>query len=162
MKRKERFYTEEQKEIFKFGKILLGLVLIIGILYVFTVYVVNKEQSYKRTNTEGKINYDSIMLGTLLTKADEEYYVLAIDKSNISNNVYLNMVSNYKSGVKHLPIYIADLSNELNKSFVSTESSNKTDSIEDLKVKNTTLIKVKNKKIIKFIEVKEDIFNELN
>ena len=160
--RKDKIYTEEQKEVFRFMKILIGLVLIIGLLYLFTNYVVNKETSYKRTNNEGKINYDTIMLGSLLSKADKEYYVLAVDKSNSFNNLYLNSVSNYKSGVKHLPIYIADLSNEFNKSYLADESNYKSNTAEDLKVKGTTLIKVKEGKIVKFIETKEDILNELD
>lgn len=162
MRRKEKFYTEEQKEIIKFGKILLGLILIIGLLYVFTAYVVNKEDSYKRTNNKGKLNYDTIAIGSLLNKADSEYYVLITDKTNMFSDLYLNRVSDYKSGVNHLPVYIADLSNELNKSFLSNESSYKADNIDEFKVKGTTLVKVKNKKIIKFIENKDDILNELN
>ncbi|MBR5662018.1 MAG: hypothetical protein IKX00_00015 [Bacilli bacterium] len=158
---KNKIYTEEQREVFKFVKILTGLVIVIFLLYLFTNYVVNKGETYKRTNNSGKINYETISLGTLLNKPDSEYYVLAVDKSNTLNNTYLNAASNYKSGVKHLPIYIADLSNEFNKSFIADESNYKVD-IADLKVKGTTLIKVKDKKITKFIEEKNDILNELN
>ena len=161
MMRKNKIYTEEQKEVIKFFKILFGLVLIIGVLYLFTNYVVNKGEKYERTNNAGKINYDTISLGTILNKADSEYYVLAVDKSNMFNDIYLNAASNYKSGVKHLPIYIADLSNEFNKEFVAEVSNYKSD-ISELKVKGTTLIKIKSGKIIKFIETKDDIINELN
>lgn len=161
MKRKDRIYTEEQKEIAKFVKILLGLVVIIGALYLFTVFVVNKEDSYKRTNTDGEIKYDNIVLGTLLNRADDEYYVLVLDTMQMSNDVYLNLSNQYKSGVKHLPIYIADLSNELNKSFIGDVSNYSTDSIDNLKIKGTTLIKVKNHKIVKFIENNDDIIEEL-
>lgn len=162
MKRKEKFYTEEQKEIFKFGKILFGLVVIIGLLYVFTVYVVNKEDSYKRTNNKGVINYTSILIGTMLNKADSEYYVLIYDNNKSFNAIYLNKINEYKSSTNHLPIYTADLSNELNKDFIASESNYSVDSIENFKVKDTTLVKVKNKKIVKFIENKDSILNELN
>ena len=161
MMRKDKIYTEEQKEVIKFFKILIGLVLIIGLLYLFTNYVVNKGEKYERTNNAGKINYDTISLGAILNKADSEYYVLAVDKSNMFNDIYLNEASNYKSGVKHLPIYIADLSNEFNKEFVAEVSNYKSD-ISELKVKGTTLIKIKSGKIVKFIETKDDIINELN
>lgn len=162
MKHKEKLYTEEQKEMFKFAKILGGLILIIGLLYVFTVYVVNKEESYKRTNTEGEISYTNIILGTLLNKPDEEYYVLVVDTTNKSHEVFTNTINQYKNNLKHLPIYIADLSNELNKNFIADESSYKIDSVEDLKVKGPTLIKVKNKKIVKFIENIDSVIDELN
>lgn len=161
MMRKDKIYTEEQKEVFKFLKILFGLIVIIGLLYLFTNYVVNKGETYKRTNSAGKINYDTVILGGILNKVDNEYYVLAVDKSNMFNNIYLNAATNYKSGVKHLPVYIADLSNEFNKEYIDENSNYKSD-ISELKVKGTTLIKVKSGKIIKFIETKDDILNELN
>ena len=161
MRRKEKYYTEEQKEVFKFFKILFVLVLIIALLYLFTVYVVNKEGKYTRTNTEGKIQYENIYLGTLLNRGDDEYYVIAYDLTNISNNLYRTAISEYKAKANHLPIYIADLSNELNKSFVNLEKSNKSDNIDELKFKGTTLVKVKNNKIVKFIETKDDILKEI-
>lgn len=162
MKRKEKFYTDEQKEIFKFVKILTILVVLIVLLYLFTVYVVNKEGKYKRTNNEGSINYDVALIGGLLNKADEQYYVLIFDNSNSLNSIYINKISEYKSKTNHLPVYTADLSNELNKPYISTESSHKNDSLDDFKVKGTTLIKVKSKKIVSFIENKNEILDELN
>lgn len=161
MKRKEKFYSDEQKEIMKFSKILFGLVLIIVLLYLFTVYVVNKEETYKRTNTEGKVQYESIYLGTMLNRSDDEYYVFITDYKNLDSNLYNAPISEYKAKAGHLPIYSADLSNELNKSFIDKKSSYKTDTIEDFKVKGTTLVKVKNSKIVKFIENKENIISEL-
>lgn len=161
MKRKEKFYTEEQKEVFKFFKILFGLVVIIGLLYLFTVKFVNKENNYKRTNNSGKVQYESIYLGTLLNKADNEYYVLIVDNSDISNNLYISRVSEYKSKISHLPVFTADLSNELNKSFISKESSYNKDNMDNFKVSGTTLVKVKDGKIQKFIENKDSILSEL-
>ena len=161
MKRKEKFYTDEQKEVFKFIKILFSLIIIIVALYLFTVYVVNKEDKYERTNKSGQVQYDNLYLGTILNKKDEEYYVFVYDTTDISNNLYTSTISEYKAKASHFPIYNADLSNELNKGFVDKESSYKADSVEDLKVKGTTLIKIKNNKIIKFIETKDDILKEL-
>ena len=158
---KNKFYTDEQKEIFKFGKILLGLVLIIALLYLFTVYVVNKPDAYERTNKKGSVQYSSILLGTLLNKADKEYYVIVLDTKDLSNTVYLNKVSDYKAKNNHLPIYTADLSNELNKSYIGEKSYHNNDSMDEFKVKGTTLIKVNNGKITKFIEEGQLVLNEL-
>lgn len=161
MKRKEKFYTEEQKEIFKFFKILFCLIVIIALLYLFTVKVVNKEGNYKRTNKSGEIQYESIYLGTLLSKADSEYYVIILDESDVANNLYTSRVTEYKSKTNHLPIFKADLSNELNKSFIANNSSYNKDNMDNFKVSGTTLVKVKEGKIQKFIESKEDILKEL-
>lgn len=162
MKHRNNFYNEEQKEIIKFGKILLCLIVIIGILYLFTNYVVNKEDTYKRTNNDGSINYDVVLLGSILNKKDEEYYILAFDQKDMINATLLNKYNEYKSLPKHLPIYIADLSNELNKTYIAEKSQYKADTVEEMKLEGNTLIKVKNAKIVKFIENKDDILAELN
>lgn len=162
MKRKEKYYTDEQKEIMKFGKILLGLIVVIGLLYLFTVYVVNKEEKYKRTNNPGVVQYENILMGSILNRVDSEYYVLVYDSTDISNSVVTNSISEYKTKNNHLPVYLVDLSNEMNKSFKASESSFKNDSLEDFKVKGTTLIKIKDNKISKFIETRDEILNELN
>ena len=158
---REKYYTDEQKEIFKFGKILLGVVLIFGLMYLFTT-LVNKGDKYKRTNNAGEIQYDSIIIGTMLNRADAEYYVLITDKSTMDNLTVISKASNYKNGAGNLPIYTADLSLEFNKNFISGESHYNEDNLDDFTVKGTTLVKVKNGKIIKFIEEKDKILEELN
>ena len=151
MRKQEKFYSEEQKEIRSFFKILFGLVIIIGLFYFLTVFVVNKDDKFKRTNNKGEVQYKSIMLGTLLNRSDNEYYVLAFDSLDKSNSYILSTASAYLSNTKNLPLYTADLSLEFNKAFISDKSSYTIDSVEDLKLSGTTLIKVKNQKIVKFI-----------
>lgn len=161
MKRKEKYYTEEQQEIKSFIKILIGLILILGLLYFLSAVVLDKKNEIKRTNNEGKVQYSNIYLGTLLNRADEEYYVLVFDSENILNHYIINKASDYKSSNK-IALYTADLSLELNKGFVSDESNYKTDSVKDLKFKGLTLVKVKAGKITKFIEDEKEIEKELS
>lgn len=160
--RKEKFYTEEQKEVYSFIKILVGLIVILGVLYLLTVFVFNKEEPLKRTNKKGTIQYNEIIAGTLFKTGDKEYYVLAFNSEDISNSYILNKASNYKSKTGALPLYTIDLSSEFNKSFIADESSYSDSTVEGLKFKGTTLIKVKDNKIIKFIESTEEIDKELN
>lgn len=160
--RKEKYYTEEQKEIYSFIKILVGLVLILGILYMLTIFVFNKEEPLKRTNKKGTVQYNEIIAGTIFKTGDSEYYVLAFDSEDISNSYILNKASNYKSKTGALPLYTLDLSSEFNKSFVAKESSYNEKSVDNLKFKGTTLIKIKDGKIAKFIETMEEIDKELN
>lgn len=160
--KKEKYYSEEQKEIRSFIKILAVLVILFFGMYFLTTTVFNKEEKIKRTNNEGKVQYESIILGTLLQRADEEYYVLALDSKDVANTYIMNKASDYNSGKNSLPLYTADLDNEFNKKFVSKESSYQTDSIDNLKLKGTTLIKVKKNKIVEFVEGNENIANVLN
>lgn len=162
MKKHNNFYKDEQTEIQSFVKILIGLIVIIGLFYLLTVFVLNKEEPYKRTDNPGTINYNSMYLGTLLNKIDSEYYVLVFDSQDKSNSYIINRSSSYASKANSLPLYTADLALEFNKKFIADESSYKVDDVVNLKVKGTTLILVKNGKISKFIEDNEKIIAELN
>lgn len=162
MRKQNNFYTEEQKEVFKFVKILLGLVVIVAIMYFFTNSVVNKNAVYKRTNNKGEIQYNRIIVGSILNQSDKEYYVFLYD-SKVSENIILyNKVLEYNSNANHIPVYIIDLNNEFNKSYLKDKSNYSKDSLDDFSVKGTTLLKVKNKSIVKFIEEKETIIETLN
>ena len=157
MNRREKYYTEEQKEIMNFFKILTGLVVIIGGFYLLTRFVFNNKPVYKRTNNEGSIQYNYIYLGSLLNLADDEYYVLAVDSEDVSNTYILSLASTYRANNKKTPLYYADLSFELNKGFKADTSSFDASSVNTLKIKGTTLIKVKNGKITSFVEKESEI-----
>ena len=157
MNRREKYYTEEQKEIMNFFKILTGLLVIIGGFYLLTRFVFNNKPVYKRTNNEGSIQYNYIYLGSLLNLADDEYYVLAVDSEDVSNTYILSLASTYRANNKKTPLYYADLSFELNKGFKADTSSFDASSVNTLKIKGTTLIKVKNGKITSFVEKESEI-----
>ena len=161
MKRKEKYYTEEQQEVKSFIKILIGLILILGLLYFLSAVVLDKGNKIKRTNNEGKVQYSNIYLGTLLNRADDEYYVLVFNSENITNHYIINKASDYQSSSK-TALYTADLSLELNKGFLSDKSNYNVDSVKDLKFKGTTLVKIKGGKITKFIENELEIEKELS
>ena len=160
--RREKFYTEEQKEVYSFIKILVGLIVILAILYLLTVFVFNKEEPIKRTNKKGSIEYSQVVVGTIFKTLDPEYYVLAFDSEDVTNSYILNKATNYKSKNNALPLYTLDLSSEFNKNYVGKESNYEESSVDNLVFKGTTLIKIKDKKIVKFIENVEEIDKELN
>lgn len=157
-----KFYTDEQKEIFSFIKIIIVIIVLIVLVFLFTKYVVNNENKYENKDVKGSINYNEVYLGAVLSKADAEYYVLVFDSDNINNTYIINKSSEYKSKEGSVPLYTADLKLELNKSFISSTESYDDSDISLLKVSGTTLIKVKDKKIVKFISEEEKIIAELN
>ena len=161
MVKKEKFYSEEQQEIRSFIKILLGLIVIFLVLYFLSAKFMDKKKEYKRTNEAGKIQYESISIGTLLNRADDEYYVLVFDSESVNNSYLINKASLYKSAKDSKPLYTADLSLEFNKPFVAGESYHKNDTIDGIKFKGTTLVLVKKNKIVKFIEDTDVIEKEL-
>jgi len=154
--KRERYYTEEQKEIQRFVKILVGLIIIILGFYLLTQKLNNKSV-YKRTDNKGSIQYSYIYLGTILNLSDSEYYVLAVDSQDVNNTYLLNEASMYRQKNNKIPLYYADLSFEFNKPFKADNSNYNETNINELKLKKTTLIKVKNGKITQFVEKDEEI-----
>ena len=153
--------TEEQKEIKKFLVILFCVVVIVLGFYFFTKDVVEKD---KKDNKKASVtfNYDQIILGELFNRPYDEYYVIAFNRKDPKSNYYYSFFSRYKSKEEASKIYIADLEDSMNSKFYSKESSNpKSSSLEDLKLSDLTLLKIKGKKITKFVEKEEDIIKEL-
>ena len=161
MKKQEKFYTEEQKEIRSFVRILSVILIIFIGLYIFGSIKGDNKKKIERTNNAGQVSYDSLIIGTILSKADKEYYVLVFDSEDLNNNYIVTLASSYKSSTNALPIYTADLSLEFNRKFVADESNYDKEDVANLKFKTTTLLKVKDGQITKFIENEDDIIKEL-
>ncbi len=148
--KRESYRSEEQNEIMRFIWILIiVIVLVIGI-YFFTRIFVTKDLLNKENDTEnitsGTINYSNAIIGTMLNKSEEEYYVLLMDSSKPNSVYYTGLANNYSRNENALKIYYVDLSNELNKKYIST-TNNITDDLTNFKISTNTLIKVKKGKI---------------
>lgn len=165
--KKIKYETEEQKEVKRFIYVLLGLILVVVGIYFFTRIFITKDLLNNKTNevtyTEGTINYDVAIVGNMLNRPYEEYYLIAFDSEGTKVNYYNTLASMYMSVEKSLKLYHIDLANELNKKYVATDEniSEKFESIDKLKLGEVTLIKVKNKKVTKFITSIENIEKEL-
>ena len=154
--------TEEQKEIKKFIIILLGVILVVVAFYFFTKDVVKKDSEQKKEKTEVTFNYNRIIMGELFNRPYDEYYALIYNTEDLQANYYYSLFSNYSAKENSLKIYTVDLNDEMNKKFYNKNNSNpNAKSLEDLQVSNLTLIKIKDKKINKYIEKEEDIRSEL-
>lgn len=157
------YKTEEQEQITRFIIILLVVVAIVLGVYFFTKNIVKKTKLDTTDSTvEGNINYDIVTVGTMLNKKDETYYVMVYNKEQSDAPIFDTLTSLYKDSEKSIPIYTCDLSNALNKDYVSETSTPNSTTIDGLKFKESTLIKVKKGKISKFIEGLDSIKSELN
>jgi hypothetical protein len=159
-KNKVKYQTAEQLEIRNFIIVILVVLLCVGCLYLATRLFVTKDlfDKTKGTDTEetvkGSINYEVAIMGNMLQKADDEYYIAIYDQSDKGKYVadMLSLVFAYTSNEKHLPLYTVDLSNELNKGYYDPENVNvEAQAVKDMKVGDITLLKVKKGKITKYI-----------
>lgn len=161
--KKQMNRTEEQNEMIKFVTILIIVVAIVVSVYFITRIFVTKDLFDKNEETkEVSFDYNTTILGALLNRPYDAYYVMVFNSKDLQANYYMNIVSRYQNEEKALKIYIADLNDSMNASFYSKDSTNPdATKVSDLKVGDLTLIKVENQKIVKYIESIENIKKEL-
>lgn len=156
---KMNYKTEESKEIMKFFIVLLVVIAIILVGFLITK-LANKKNSQDITYASGNIATDKVIVGTMLSRGGE-YYVLCYDTSKNDANIYVTYGENYKNK-KALDLYYLDLSSEFNRKYYVDEDSNKeAKKIDELKITDGTLIRIKDGKIVEYIEGIQDISTKL-
>lgn len=147
-------YMEEDKAVRNFIIIFVIVILfVVGIYFMTKFFNKDSESSTNNTDTNtSEVSIDSsvAIVGTMLNKSDEDYYVILYKEDDNNSGTYSNIVSKYKSKKDSLPIYTVDLSNKLNEKYYDKDNINLTATdINDLRFGDITLLEVKNGKIIK-------------
>ncbi len=129
---------------------LVSVILFIGVVYLGVLGLSALgafEKGYTRpTKEETSISYEYILIGTVFNRSEKEYYVIFDDfEKNINSNIS-ELVAN-----KKLPVYKVDMSKPENAAYLSDKSNPNAKSVEELKINDVTVIRVKNGKIIKYI-----------
>lgn len=153
-------YYSENNEFKGTGKrvviILLCVVLLFGLMYFLTTRILSKEVTKKRKQsevTESTIQYEKILAGESFTMEQEEYYVVYYDSTDTNLS---STIATYQADKKDIKLYSVDLNDGMNKKYI-TDSDINTSSIENLKVKNPTLIHFKNKEVVDTITDENEI-----
>ena len=159
--------NEETKTMKQF--LITLIIVIIGVvgIYLLTKYVVKRDNATNNSsNTEEKnyIDPNTAIVGTMLNKSSDAYYVIIYDKTKDNATTYYSLVSTYKAKDKALKVYTVDLSNSLNKKYIATDNKTnpKATNLEDLKFGEVTLLKVKNNKITEAYETTDAIKKALD
>lgn len=162
--RKQLYYTNNSgsDELSKLIKIVLIVTLIIIVFYGVTVVVTKKakEAAEEKNKQAVEIQYDSIMLGSMLN-IDGSYYVLIEDQDDIRLSEYTTLIQTIKANDDAPTIYTADLSSSFNKEYLADES-NYDSNMENFKVKGTTLVRVSDHKITDVYDNHDAIVNKLD
>ena len=149
MKKKERIKTAEQEEMTKFVIVLLVVLICVGGIYLLTRAFVTKDLFNNNTQetSTGKVNYKSAIVGNILNRPYDEYYVIVY---NTTSEVASDM-------------YIVDLNNKLNADYYNPQKENKkaTD-VSSFMFGDKTLLKIKGGKVEKYITDLTKIKEELN
>ena len=151
--------SEDDNEIKKFIIIVVVLGIIVALVYGLTLLINNKESDYVYTPQSGKINYDTVSVGTILNRPYDEYYVLIYDQNNTKVSEYATTLAMYMDSSdekEYIKIYYCDLGNELNSSYYNVGDDNKSNpkatKVSEFDFGEITLLHIKNGKITEYIE----------
>lgn len=153
--------SEAEQEVFRFIKILIVVVALVFGVYLFTNAFVSKEYDIKKDGQKGEIDSSKIVVGSILNRGSDDYFVLAYKSKDINAPLFSTYYGMYTQKEDSLSIYIVDLDNELNKDYYSDEAKTNISTIADIKLSSPTLLRVKNHKIVKTATNIEDIKSTL-
>lgn len=161
-KNNQGYNSQSENPITSLFKIVIIIVIAFALFYALTYVVTKHKKNYVWENNEmsSVIQYDKIMLGTLLTQSESEYYVLAYDYSDDNKDIYETYISMYTSKKDSIKIYTSDLASDFNKKYIADKSNFNFDNVKDLKVKQITLFKIKDSKIIDYYEGNDKVIEE--
>lgn len=153
---------DENKTIIRFVVILVIVLIICVGIYFATKFLVNKDNpTEENTTKEVEINNSVAIIGTMLKKNEDNYYVILYNSKSDKVNEYKSLISTYNKS-KKLSLYTVDLGNALNNRYYSETDTNPiSNNIQDLKYGDITLIKVNNGTITNAYESIETIKKEL-
>ena len=149
-------------------KIVGAIAIILFVLYYFIAVFITKEvdvsenknstTSEESTSSSSSSVSNAILAQRTFEQAEEEYYVYYYNFSDEDKTI-----SSILSNKSDITLYRVDTSSALNKNYVTEENGNKNvTGINDLKVKNPTLIKVTGDKVTSYIEGVNEIINYLS
>lgn len=153
-------YNEDVMKMIKIGVIVIAC---FAIIYFVTAFINGEFSNKEEEQEEVEIQNEEILMGETFEKSDSEYMIMYYDfTDNNYSNLYAMLVETYKAEEDALPMYTVDLSTNFSKKYMvkEGESSNKNPtSLSNLKISGATLIRIKDKKVINYIEGKDNIKN---
>ena len=165
--KEENVTINKEYEASKLLKIVLIVTVIMAVFYGITIVATNKADKQtkankiKETAAKAEIQYENIMIGTMLNYPDT-YYVLIKKEGDNRLEEYTSLIDSIKDSEDSPTIYSADLSDGFNKNYLAKEANTPTDTVEGFTVTGTVLVKVSDHKIDTIYDNYDSIKNKLN
>ena len=137
--------------------ILVAAVLLEG-MYFLTTAILSKDNE-KEKITENAIQYDEILAGESFNQ-NGVYYVIYYDSTDEYSTIS-SLISSYQLNNTDTKLYSVDLSNGMNKKYI-TDGDIVTSDASSLRVKDNTLLKFNNGEVSEVITDTSEITNFLN
>lgn len=137
--------------------IILIIILVVLVGFYFITKYVLENKTENRNVQESIIQKDKIIFGQLFSRSESEYYAIAYYDNSKAKSLYDKYIAEYKKKDNHLKVYEINLNESFNKNFIS-KNENIVNNIEDFKVADETLLKIKEGKV----EIHKTGSNEIN
>lgn len=158
--KKQKYINNDTKEIRTLIIITLAVVIIAGCLYFLTDKILNKKD--EKETKEVTFNYDETIVGMMFNRPYESYYVFLYDKTSENATQYDTLLNNYRDKEDAVKVYYVDMCLKNNSIFFAEKSNPKAKSPEEVKIKDSALILIKNGEILKYYEKISDYEKVLN
>ena len=149
--------------------IILIIVLVMGGFFFITDFIKGLNEEEEELIASQDVQYDEILLSSILKQPNNSYYVLiydkgseVIDSKDIDVQTYEIYLDIYMGQDDALRIYTSNLNQKFNQAYVTEEETKLLVSdVAELKVKSTTLVKVENGKIVSAFDTRDSIIEHL-
>lgn len=145
-------YNEEIKNLLKIIIIICGVLLV---FYFITNLVQNKKSNDNISDNVAVIQYNKILVGEILNRKDNNYYVL-VEKENDN---YVDLYKQYLTSNEDVKFYTVDLSDVFNQNHIGGETIVEGNDVAQYKFSNTTLLKVENGVLTNIYKTKDEIIS---
>ena len=146
----QREVPVEKNQIKGLLVITLILVLIIAAIYLLSALFVTKELDWfdKDEETPETLVDNTILASEIFKQKEDTYYVYFYDydEENVEISETVNRVLSTEK------VYKVDTGSALNSRYVSEDTNKKAKTLENLKVKSSTVVKVSGEEIVEYYE----------
>ena len=152
--KKNNTKIEPEKDSYSL-KSMLTIILIILVtfilFYIITFLVLDNKKVEDNKTYSTQIDSNKIIFNSLLNRSEDEYYVLAYKSKSDNDKVdykvlYDDYLKTYRMRTDALKVYEIDIDDAFNKQYIG-EELNISDNLEELKINDEVLFKIKNNKI---------------
>lgn len=141
--------------------VILAVVIIFLVFYAITSLINPSSPVETPQVLEETIQYNEIMVGEILNRSENNYYVLVQNNDNVYNDLYATYLDIYVSDNDDYNYYVVDLDNAFNQNYLAEETKVSGKDVSKYQFSDTTLIKVKKSKIDKVYTTHDAILTAL-
>ena len=142
-KERKNKVVEEEVSIVGFIKIIAAILVVLVIFSLITMFATREDKE----TVNDEIQYNYILVGSILNRAGDDYYVLVAYPNDYKVIGYENFINAYLNVPEHLNFYIVDLSDPFNESYISNEAIYEARPAE-MRFNETVLLHVKDGNVV--------------